>query len=51
MYKQDLALNNLKWLICHKTRPNNQQQKKSNSEVKISHIVKCNIACSTVAYV
>ena len=22
MYKQDLALNNLHWLICHKTQPN-----------------------------
>ena len=22
MYKLDLALNNLQWLICHKTRPN-----------------------------
>ena len=22
MYKEDLALNNVKWLICHKTRPN-----------------------------
>ena len=22
MYKQDLGLNNLQWLICHKTQPN-----------------------------
>ena len=22
MYKKDLALNNLKWLICHKTKSN-----------------------------
>ena len=22
MYKEDFALNNLKWLICHKTQPN-----------------------------
>ena len=22
MYKEDLALNNLQWLICHKTKPN-----------------------------
>ena len=21
MYKKDLALNNLQWLICHKTKP------------------------------
>ena len=26
MYKEDLALNSLQWLICHKTQPN---QKKS----------------------
>ena len=22
MYKEDVALNNLQWLICHKTKPN-----------------------------
>ena len=22
MYNEDLALNNLQWLICHKTQPN-----------------------------
>ena len=22
MYKNDLAVNNLQWLICHKTQPN-----------------------------
>ena len=22
MYKQDLALNNQQWLICHKSQPN-----------------------------
>ena len=22
MYKKDLALNNLDWLMCHKTKPN-----------------------------
>ena len=22
MYKEDLALNNLQWLICHKAKPN-----------------------------
>ena len=24
MYKEDLALNNLQWLICHKTKPNHE---------------------------
>ena len=26
MYEQDLALNNLQWLICHKTKPNKFEQ-------------------------
>ena len=26
MYKVDLALNNLQWLICHKTQPIFQDQ-------------------------
>ena len=27
MYKEDLALNNLQWLICHKTKPNQTKPK------------------------
>ena len=27
MNKQDLALNNLQWLICHQTKPNQTLQK------------------------
>ncbi len=30
MYKEDLALNNLQWLICHKTQPNPTQSYISN---------------------
>ena len=26
MYIEDLALNNLQWLICHKTKPKQNQQ-------------------------
>ena len=26
MYKQDLALNNLQWLICHKTKPKKHKE-------------------------
>ena len=26
MYKKDLALNDLQWLICHKTKPNSPQR-------------------------
>ncbi len=31
MYEEDLALNNLQWLICHKTliKPNNKRKKKA----------------------
>ena len=25
MYKPDLALSNLQWLMCHKTKPNNSK--------------------------
>ena len=25
MYEEDVALNNLQWLICHKTKPNHLQ--------------------------
>ena len=32
MYKQDLALDNLQWLICHKTKPN---QTKPNQNVTL----------------
>ena len=31
MYKKDLALNNLQWSICHKTKPN--QTKKQNKAI------------------
>ena len=27
MYKENLALNNIKWLICHKTNPNQTKLK------------------------
>ena len=26
MFKEDLALNNQQWLICHKTKPNQTKQ-------------------------
>ena len=26
VYKEDLALNNLKWLRCHKTKPNQSKK-------------------------
>ena len=28
MYEEDLALNNQRWLICHKTKPNRQKMTK-----------------------
>ena len=30
MYKIDLVLNNLQWLICHKTHPNQTKRVKMN---------------------
>ena len=40
MYKQDLALNNLQGLICHKYQPTNQHtQKLSNMKVIVIPIV------------
>ena len=30
MYKIDLALNNLQWLMCHKTKPNQTTSKHIN---------------------
>ena len=35
MYKEDLALNNLQWLICYKTKPN---QTKPNQIISIQYI-------------
>ena len=29
MQKEDLALNNLQWLMCHKTQPNQSMLKKA----------------------
>ena len=26
MYKEDLTLNNIQWLICNKTKPTNQNK-------------------------
>ena len=34
MYKKDLALNNLQWLICHKTKPNQTNQQLESKEIK-----------------
>ena len=34
MYKEDLALNNLKWLICRKTKINQSGSKKLNNQAK-----------------
>ena len=40
MYKKDLALNNLQWLICHKNQPN---QTKLNKLLGVFAQVICNI--------
>ena len=41
MYKPDLSLNNLQWLICHKTKPN--KTKAINHSLLI-------ISCKTTFY-
>ena len=33
MYKEDLALNNLQWLICHKTKVNKKFQYKKYIQI------------------
>ena len=42
MYKEDVALNNLKWFICHKTKPNQTQTQ--------THIYMCMYATDRVLY-
>ena len=38
MYKEDLALNNLQWLICHKNKPKpNPNQIRTLSENQTHH--------------
>ena len=34
MYKQDLALNNLQWFICLKTKPNQTKPKNKKTKTK-----------------
>ena len=36
MYKEDLALNNLQWLICHKTKTNPHHHKYPGYDSKLS---------------
>ena len=38
MYKEDLALNNLQWLICHKTK---QNQTKPNLRIMCMYLTFC----------
>ena len=35
MYQEDLALNNLQWLICNKTKPN--QTKPNQTKFYLNH--------------
>ena len=37
MYKEDLPLNNLQWLICHKTQPNQPLQMFSMTTSFMTH--------------
>ena len=35
----DLALNNLQWLICHKTKPNPTDKVVNKMRVRFAHLV------------
>ena len=35
MYKEDLTLNYLQWLICHKTKPNQTTKTDFKSDVSV----------------
>ena len=48
MYKEDLALNNLQWLICHKTQPNPTQLNDEKINATIRH---CQIILQSSIYV
>ena len=37
MYKEDMALNNLQWLIRHKTQPNQIKPNQSKLHIKSDH--------------
>ena len=40
MYKEDLALNNLQWRICHKTQQNQNKQRNRNNKTKNTKIAR-----------
>ena len=42
MYKEDLALNNLQWLICHKIQPNQSKPHAEKIHLKLH--------CSTLVF-
>ena len=39
MYKKDLALNNLQWLICYETKPNQNQAKTKPNKLIVSSVL------------
>ena len=46
MYKEDLTLNNLQWLICHKTQSNPTKQNKTKSlSFSLSLYIYLSLAC------
>ena len=42
MHKEDLALNNLQWLICHATKPNHININKGSQDLSGSKVSKNN---------
>ena len=43
IYEQDLALNNLQWLKCHKTRPNQRNQSYLSEVLYVKLIDRSNV--------
>ena len=39
IYKKDLALNNLQWLICHETKSNQTNPEKSDRQLLCSFLI------------
>ena len=47
MYKEDLALNNLQRLICHKTQPNQTYEEEDSHGAIVADLPNCDIIVSS----
>ena len=51
MYKEGLALNNLQWLICHKTQPNQTLYTRTETGIIKLLILLCKQLCLMFMYI